>query len=262
MGFIANLRNRIWILEDENKGMRDEIAQLRDQFISETRKYAALYQSYAELNLAEIKGRETIAYLSNDVKFEKDYRIATQKNNEMMRKNLARISKWANRLYDENQNLKEENKRANEKAEYNRGLIQFWRSMCKRAQKKNQGYEIAIRETNAVLAYKNDRIAELEMLLKSVRADNEEMNQIIHAQAREVSELRDGIDRLENDPESVIEYVAEITVAHFEHVNDIIGIAPCGNSCPVKRDSSGRMYDAHEINCPEYVDFDIDNIRY
>ena len=42
----------------------------------------------------------------------------------------------------------------------------------------------------------------------------------------------------------------------FSEIPDAIGIAPCGNGCSVKRDSTGRIYDAHEITCEESEDYE------
>lgn len=51
--------------------------------------------------------------------------------------------------------------------------------------------------------------------------------------------------------------VSEICEVPFdENVNYIIGYAPCGNGCEMKRTISGRLIDVHDITCeenPEYA---------
>lgn len=252
MGMVANLRNRVWILIDENRRKDDEIQSLRD-YISKLEM-----ELYAEREMVDCSvgiRRNLFAQLEKISRYAN--RLWTENNELRTRKNREEIwheraLKWRRKAIE----FRKEAQRSEEKAEYNRGLIQFWRSMCKRNERKAETFKRAMEDTQSVVDFKNHEIAELKALLLSVRTVNvdlcEELAYAIEDKRRMENDAREVARDNELVEIEVFLEPCEITSYEptvFEMIPDAIGFAPCGNGCYVKRDSSGSMYDAHESHC-------------
>lgn len=97
---------------------------------------------------------------------------------------------------------------------------------------------------------------EYESLTQYWRGQYENRGCLIRSYEKTISEQDDEIRALKTQIEAMISTPDEIdeipsceVIIDFQANPEIIGIAPCGNGCPVKRDIAGRDYDAHEKTC-------------
>jgi chromosome segregation ATPase len=185
-----------------------------------------------------------------------------------------------------NVKLRDRIKFEQEMAEYDSRTIRDYFRKVQGMQREINGKDAVISRRGRIIDLLRNRIRRLEIQLRirqdvadqweqiaqHYKCERNEYQGIARSYGRTISEqdqtiqnLRDELAALKNagpeiEPEMTEVICGPEIIIDFNARPDIIGYAPCGNGCPVKRGIDGRMYDDHEISCedsPEYSGIDL-----
>lgn len=262
---LAEMRFRISDLESLNEQKDSVIARLNDECEIHAGNNVKLRDEIKDVQKAHEKTRELNrkknGILTRVYREKKDLEIQLEdmeSSRDFARENAFRFRNAMNgyaddlnaQMWQNRKNIEQSNRRAR--------IIELLRNRIRRL-------EIQLR-------IRQDVANEWEEIAQHYKRERNEYQGIARSYGRTISEqdriiesLRDELAALKNagpetEPEMTEVICGPEIIIDFNARPDIIGYAPCGNGCPVKRGIDGRMYDDHEITCedsPEYSGIDL-----